>query len=559
MKSNVQNDSWIENADLINIPDAARLISGLRDTGYDLYTAAADIIDNSIAANATEVNVQMVLLESGQKFVYFGDNGVGMTPSQLWSAMKYGSPKRPSSKSLGKFGLGLKTASSSCCRKFAVIRRADKKSPLEKLVWDLDHVERENKWQMIKEEVSKEEQDRFKEMCGDKGTLVIWSKCDNVLGKLYEEPGGTKERNALNKRREKLSEHLGKVFHKYLDAENYQEFANVKIYLNDEEVLPWNPFYPERSEQVLADSETKIVVGSDDDDDTKIFAEIRAWILPHAKDMTTEENRSKAKISNRSQGFYIYREGRLIFSEGWLGIFRSDDPHWSLLRVEFCFNSDLDHAFQVDVKKSRIMFDPAIEEDLKERLKTARNEADRRYRRKEKEVTQRTSLDHGSANKSIDKAKLRTKKPNVKDADVKSGTGTLENNRGVVRINTPIQNNIPLDKLYVEEVTDITDGNLWEPALRSTGDGNFTTGVRLNKHHDFYSKIYLKASSSGYAVEGIDLLLWALAAAEYHNTSEDLKAIFEDIREEVSSNLRKLLADVPMPDLSDHSEEEDPS
>jgi len=546
MNNKQDNASWIEDPNLINIPDAARLISGLRDTGYDLYTAAADIIDNSIAAKATVINVEMILLQGGQKFVYFGDNGEGMPPSGLWSAMKYGSPKRPSAKSLGKFGLGLKTASSSCCKRFSVITRADAECGLEKLVWDLDHVERENKWQMIQEKVTPEEEEKFNELCGKIGTLVIWSKCDKILGKLYEEPGGTLERNALNKRREKLYDHLAKVFHKYLDTHSYPEYPNVRINLNGQQIFPWNPFYPEKSEQVLAKSETELTIASEDG--TQSIATMRAWILPHAKDMSVEENKTKAKISNRSQGFYIYREGRLIYSEGWLGIFRSDDPHWSLLRVEFCFDNDLDHAFQVDVKKSRIMFDPAIEEALKERLKGARNEADRRYRRKERETHGRTSLDHRSANQSIDKAKSRTKKPTIQVADISSGIGTLANNHGIVKIKTPIQNNISPEKLYVEEVTDITDGNLWEPALRSTGDGPFITGVRLNKHHDFYPKIYLKAASSGYAVEGIDLLLWALATAEYNNNNEELKAIFEDIREEISTNLRKLLADVPMPD-----------
>jgi len=273
--------------------------------------------------------------------------------------------------------------------------------------------------------------------------------------------------------------------------------------------------------------------------------------------MTEDENKEHAKISNRSQGFYIYREGRMIFSEGWLGIFRSDDPHFSLLRAEFCFDHDLDHAFQVDVKKSRIIFDPALEEELKKRLTGARNEAERRYRRKGKAITSGTSLDHGSANKSIDKAKLRTKKPIISEADSVKGEAILSNNRGTVKIKTPIQNNVSPDRLYIEEVTDIMDGNLWEPSLRSVSENNHSTGVRLNKHHDFYSKVYLKAAASGYAIEGIDILLWALATAEYNNNNSDLKAIFEDFREEVSSNLKKLLTDVPMPDLKELNEASD--
>jgi hypothetical protein len=550
-----RSDQDHKQSSLVNHPDAARLITGLRDTGYDFYTASADIIDNSIAANASHIKIDVLLLDDGRKYVYFGDDGDGMNARQLWEAMRYGAPKRPSAKSLGKFGLGLKTASSACCKKFAVISRPDTSTELAKLAWDLDHVENINKWEMLQEPVTPEEIEKFEELCGPKGTMVVWSKCDKILGKVYEQPGGIQEHNALNTRKKNLKEHLAKVFHKYLDTK-ISAYPNVTIELDGYEIEPWNPFYPERSEQVLAQRETIMEIESEDG--TTALATINAWILPHSKDLTDNENKKHAKISNRSQGFYIYREGRMIFSEGWLGIFRSDDPHFSLLRAEFCFDHDLDHAFQVDVKKSRIIFDPALEEELKKRLTGARNEAERRYRRKEKAITSGTTLDHGSANKSIEKAKLRTKKPTITEADPVLGAATLNNNRGTVKIRTPVQNNVSPDRLYIEEVTDITDGNLWEPSLRSVAENNHVTGVRLNKHHDFYSKVYLKSAASGYAIEGIDILLWALATAEFNNNNADLKAIFEDFREEVSSNLKKLLSDVPMPDPKELNEASHP-
>ena len=97
--------------DLINNPDAARLIFGLRDTGYNVRTAAADIIDNAIAAKADHINVEIILQQDGRKIVYFGDNGEGMDAAGVHRAMRYGAPERENPESLGKFGLGLKTAS----------------------------------------------------------------------------------------------------------------------------------------------------------------------------------------------------------------------------------------------------------------------------------------------------------------------------------------------------------------------------------------------------------------------------------------------------------------
>ena len=537
---------------LINDPDAARVIVSLRDMGYDLYTAAADIIDNSIAAKATEVNIKMSLMEDGRKFVCFGDNGIGMTPDGLRDAMRYGAPKRESAKSLGKFGLGLKTASSSCCKRFTVITRSNRSDPLSKLAWDLEHVEAENKWEMVKETVSNDEIDIFNDLCGPTGTLVIWAKCDRILGKIYEEAGGTREQNAMKKRIANLSDHISLVFHKYLDS-SYKEYGNVKITLNALPINPWNPFYPERSEQVLSPDETVLKIESEDGTISKAI--LRAWILPHAKDMTKEENKAKARISNRAQGFYIYREGRLIDSGGWMGVFNRSDDHWSLLRAEFCFDHDLDHAFDVDVLKSRILFDPGLEKELKNRLTNARNEANARYRRRVVDIINQIEIDHKISNTSIENAKTRTKIPTILDADPTNGVGVITNKRGPnIQIKTPIQNNVSIDNLYLEPVEDIRDGNLWEPALRSVGDGRYVTGVRINKHHPFYQKIYKKVMSK-YAVEGMDLLLWAISAAEYNNRDEELKIIFEDIREEISSNLKKLLHDVPFPDETDLSGE----
>jgi hypothetical protein len=330
--------------DLENLPDPSRLIVGLRDTGYDFYTAAADIIDNSIAANATIVNIRIDLSPDGRKFVYFGDNGEGMTPHGLVNALKYGAAQRQNLKSLGKFGLGLKTASSSVCLKFSLISRQSSETPLAKLGWDLEHVVNTDKWEMIKEPINEDDEELFEELCGDSGTLVIWEKCDRLLSKAYEEPGGTKEAQAVNHRVKKLGEHCALIFHKYLNPSE-KAFRDVKITVNGDLVDYWNPFYPEKSDQVLPPERTKLTIQLEDG--SHETATVKAWILPHSKDMTEEENKEFAKISNRGQGFYIHREGRVIHHGGYLGLWRSDDPHWSLFRIEFDFGAELDSAFSV--------------------------------------------------------------------------------------------------------------------------------------------------------------------------------------------------------------------
>ncbi|PWW00351.1 histidine kinase/DNA gyrase B/HSP90-like ATPase [Hoeflea marina] len=530
--------------DLINQPDAPRLIYGLRDTGYSFNTAAADIIDNSIAAQASEVQVRIELAEDGRKFVFFGDNGDGMSGTALFSAMRYGAPARANLASLGKFGLGLKTASSAVCLKFTVISRTGPDADFAKLAWDLEWVESQNQWEMLREPMTADEFELFDELCGEKGTLVIWSKCDRLLSKEYDDPGGAREQAAIRRLGERMIEHVALVYHRFLDTSDKRE-RNVAISVNGTPVNAWNPFYPEKSDQVLSPKQQQLEIELDDG--TVETAYINAWILPHRRDMTKDEQKV-ANITNRGQGFYIYREGRVIQQGGWLGVFGVIEPHYSLLRVEFDFSHKLDEAFKVDVKKSKILFDPALEEALRTLLQPIYREAGNRYRRTERKAAVERGVDHGSANKVIGNTPA-TAKPSVESADPSQRTATVSNNRGSgIKLRVPVDTNVLPGTIHVDAVETITSGDLWEPAMRSDGVSGFVAGVRINKHHDFYLKIYQRAAANGYAVEGIDLLLWAFAVAENNNVNEELEPIFEDIRNEISTNLKKLLREVSLPD-----------
>src|SRR4051794_4416782 len=127
-------------------PDVARITEGLRDTGYDFNTAVADIIDNSIAAEATVVDVRLAADFGGSLLLSVTDNGEGMDRDALVNAMKYGSKRRPHAKSLGKFGLGLKTASTAFCKRLSVISRAVGNSPPLRATWDLEDIAAVNSW-----------------------------------------------------------------------------------------------------------------------------------------------------------------------------------------------------------------------------------------------------------------------------------------------------------------------------------------------------------------------------------------------------------------------------
>lgn len=538
--------------DLINEPDAPRLIFGLRDTGYNVRTAAADIIDNSVAANASQINVEIILRDDGRKVVYFGDNGSGMDADGIHRAMRYGAPERENPESLGKFGLGLKTASSSVCLKYTLISRKGDDQELAKLAWDLEHVAQAEKWEMLREPLTSDEQEMFEELCGDKGTLVIWEKCDRILTKDYD-PGGAREKAAINRLAESLAKHLSLVYHRFLDKSDERE-RNIDIFINQSPVEPWNPFYPRRSEQVLPPAKQKLLVELPEGSEQ--IANIRAWILPHRSDMTKEEEKAYARISNRAQGFYVYREGRLIQDGSWMEVFGAPEPHTSLLRIEFDFGHELDDAFRIDVKKSRILFHPDLEDGLRELLQPIYREAGKRYRRQNREQANTQRIDHTSANKNISETG-NASKPQVTSVDPATQSAIVSNNMGpTIKLKLAVQNHVSPETVYVEAVEDITTGELWQPAFRSAGETGHVPAVLLNKHHDFYQKIYKRAAANGFAVEGMDLLLWAFAVAEQNNTNEEMEPIFEDIRNEISRNLHKLLRNVSDPEPNELIPEE---
>jgi hypothetical protein len=540
---------------LTNPPDAPRLIHGLRDTGYDFNTAAADIVDNSIAANASSINIEIVLTPEGRKFVYFGDDGDGMNFEELYDAMRYGAKARANLASLGKFGLGLKTASSSVCLRFTVLSRRMPSDELAKLTWDLEHVTATDSWDMLREDVTADEFEAFDEYCGEKGTLVVWSNCDRLLQKNYDEPGGAKEKAAIKRVSENLAAHLELVHYRFLDQTD-ERAANISIHVNGVTLTGWNPFYPEGSEQVLGPNQQKLECVLEDG--SVETATLRAWILPHSNDCSDEQKKI-IRHSNKGQGFYVFRENRLIQTGGWLGIqgWGAMEPHMSLLRLELDFTHALDEAFMVDVKKSRILLDPALETRVKSLITPVRREADARNRRISKAGAAKKGIDHSSSNKSVEKSH-NVKKPAVVSANAGENTAVISNYFGPnIRLKAPVQNEVNPDSIHIDAVEDMHSGGLWEPALRSATDEDHVAAVRINKHHDFYQKIYLRASSSGYSVQGIDLLLWALATAELDHKNPELEAVFEDFREEVAINLKRLLRDVSLP--SDHDLENLPA
>lgn len=519
-------------------PDVARISEGLRDTGYEFNTAIADIIDNSIAAGASVVDVRFATDFTGNIAVSVADDGCGMDREGLINAMKYGSKRRTDAASLGKFGLGLKTASTAFCKRLALISRPDGHAAPIRATWDLDVLSQSNSWNLELSPAAPIELQLLNENArGKSGTVVIWEKVDRVLSD-YARPDGKPLKNALKRQEESLREHIATVYQRFLDPAD-QRARTLTIKLNGAPVIAWDPFCIAEVGVPVVDKTIPVELPNGQ---TAGFS-IRAFILPRKEEFSSVENRNAAKISNERQGVYVYRENRLIHGPDWLGMYKQE-PHFSLLRVELTFDHKLDEAFQVDIKKSRILLNEKLYEWLRDTfLASPRREAETRYRKgAAAAVTGSAALLHTASGNAIHQKVGALKVATVTDVNAAKGEVGITNNSGHSTTRLKIVSTDAPSPMHISTSGTLDNGVLWEPALINGG-----VGVTLNTGHPFYPKAYLPSKGDSVAVQALDFMLWALAQAELNNVNDENKDAFEEFRIEVSRNLKKLVADLPDP------------
>ena len=528
------------NNDFLLPPDPERVMEGLRDTGYNFNTALADIIDNSIAADATKIDITIDLNPRGELTVFIVDNGTGMDEEGLKNAMRYGSKRRDDPSSLGKFGLGLKTGSTAFCRCLSVVSRGPGDSIVRKVQWDLDYIAQTNEWNLRQPFVSEDEKEILDATAGGgTGTLVIWEKIDRLL-KRYKNKGSQK--TALKRTIDSLQFHIAMVYQRFLDL-NDERARNIEITLNGTRVGSWDPFcISEEDTCNLADE----IVDVEMPDGKESTFTIRAYMLPRRENFSTSKARDTARISNDMQGFYIYRENRLIHYSDWMGMF-TREPHFSLLRVEFSFDHTLDDVFNVDIKKSRILLNEEIFGYIKDQIMPApRRAAEERYRKgTTKNVVQKARDAHEASNKNIEEKAGSVEESRVTvtgDNEVR-----LENRNGVFKHKITIRSAGNAGQIRVIPVQTLDDGQLWNPCIVDGGKH----AVELNQSHPYYQKVYFPVLGQNVMITGMDALLWALAESELSTFNAETKEQFEDMRIQVSRYLKKLVADLPDPEPED--------
>lgn len=342
------------------IPGASALLESLRGIGYAPWTAIADLVDNSVAAGARRVWVDFVW-RGAASHVRVLDDGRGMDQETLVSAMRPGScspVQQRSLNDLGRFGLGLKTASLSQCRVLTVASRKAGGALVERC-WDLDHVAAVDDWQLLvgRPDNVGDEADIPRDF--NSGTVVLWTSLDRLVGDASV--GDVDARRRFFETARHVEHHLAMTHHRFLAGSQ----PRLRLYIGSGEqgrVAPWDPFMESHPATTRTPSERLQFAGG--------HAEVQGFVLPHRDRLTAEQLEAGGGPEGwlAHQGFFVYRGDRLVVYGGWLGFgarrWARDELH-RLARIRVDLANLADDAWKIDIRKSIAIPPSTIRDRLK--------------------------------------------------------------------------------------------------------------------------------------------------------------------------------------------------
>ncbi len=330
------------------VPDPVSLIESMRAVGYTTETAVADLVDNSISAGARLIRIEYDA--SRDPFVAILDDGHGMEADELTNAMRHGSSNPTdvrASHDLGRFGLGLKTASLSQCRKMTVVSK--KNGSIHARCWDLDFVLEKKQWLVVVP--SRDDQERLplyeQLLTQASGTLVVWQSLDRLMA------GSARPEAEMKSRMTYLHDHLSFVFHRFTRKED--SFPALEISVNGVRLHPVDPFLKDNS--FTQPLEGQIIKVGDES------VTVQPYVLPHMSHLDSDQSAlAGGKDGLRgNQGFYIYRNRRLVIWGTWFRLVPKEE-FYKLTRVKVDIPNSLDHLWALDIKKS-VAYPPDIIRD----------------------------------------------------------------------------------------------------------------------------------------------------------------------------------------------------
>lgn len=337
------------------------MINTFRAFGYNLPTAIADIIDNSISAKASNVWIEYKW-RGADSYVVVTDDGSGMNATELVAAMTPGS-KDPNDEreeeDLGRFGLGLKTSTFSQCKQLTVVTKRAGFQRIQRC-WDLDYVNETGRWTLL--DYLSDAHFTSKLDTLNSGTAIVWQKLDRLVGNASEQNEAA--RSVFLEEFEQVEQHLRLVFHRFIERNR------LNIQMNGRKLQAWDPF--------LKGADGVQIVANETLSDGKV--KVKCQVLPHLSKLSMEE-RKEARVDDwyQLQGFYIYRGNRLLLFGNWLGLFPKNE-HYKNARILVDIPNSMDHDWKIDIKKSTATPSVSVRKDLVRLGKLTRLAAGNVYR-----------------------------------------------------------------------------------------------------------------------------------------------------------------------------------
>lgn len=350
------------------VPPGPHLMESIRAVGYSLKTAIADVVDNSITAEATTIDISFSA-EAGSTYVSISDNGFGMDADGVRHAMTLAGRNSAHARAagdLGRFGLGLKTASLSQCRVLTLISKRN--GDVVGVQWNLDHLAETGEWQLLVLSANDLLRLPHSRYLDDKmsGTVVLWEEID------VSDPDHAGFTEDFTARMAAAKEHLALVFHRFLEGEDGKK---ISIKLNLDNIEPADPFLSRNRATQLGHRERIAVEGGE--------ITFRPYTLPFINKMSANE-RSQAHLNGPmrdNQGFYIYRAKRLVIWGTWFRLVPRGELG-KLARVQVDIPNTLDHLWALDIKKSAASPPPAIRRALRQVIDRIIQPSERAFRHK---------------------------------------------------------------------------------------------------------------------------------------------------------------------------------
>ena len=365
-------------------PRADALLESLRATGYALPDAVADLIDNSISASAR--NIWLTFHWDGMNSWFsLKDDGTGMTVGTLVNAMRMGSqhpnePRAPSD--LGRFGLGMKTSSISQARSLTVCTKHKDEQETHARRWDLDHIASVKDWQLLRtlSDLGTEFSTSLDDL--QQGTLVIWEKPDRMVGEC--DASDSRARALFLENAQAVEAHISMTFHRFMNGRNSVSFWIIDSTGNPQKVKPWDPFVTDHSSTQELASER---LGTNE-----VPITVTPYVLPHHSRLSAEEHKDAGGAAgwNAHQGFYVYRNNRLLLAGDWLGLGYKKEEHYKLARIGIDLPNTVDDEWEIDVRKSMARPPLKFRTDLQRIAKVARERAVAVYRQRGKIIARTT-------------------------------------------------------------------------------------------------------------------------------------------------------------------------